>query len=394
MFKKLRIKFILTTMILMTSILLILLGTVYGSVKRSNENLLFSELNHPNDFNENNNYNTGLFIFYNSSSEKLQYNTSYELEETQVVEIVNEVVLDNNESGFIRYGDKKYAYSIKPSPKIIQITLKDSTAYDNAMAKLNITLIIILIITLLLIFLVSVLLANNAVKPVENAYMSQKQFIADASHELKTPLAIIKTNLDLIEDKNQNKWLQYISFQTERMSNLINNLLFLAKIDNNEKVGIEAEFDLSDTITKQILSFEAIIYENNLMLNCNIQEGIKVKGDKEGINQLVGILVDNAIKYAYKDTTINISLYESKQKIFISVQNRGENISSEDAEKIFERFYRIDKSRDREKGGYGLGLAIAKSIVDKYKGKITAESIDNLTTFKVTFTKVHYFDNI
>lgn len=178
------------------------------------------------------------------------------------------------------------------------------------------------------------------------------------------------------------------------MSNLINNLLFLAKIDNNEKVGIEAEFDLSDTITKQILSFEAIIYENNLMLNCNIQEGIKIKGDKEGINQLVGILVDNAIKYAYKDTTINISLYESKQKIFFSVQNRGENISSEDAEKIFERFYRIDKSRDREKGGYGLGLAIAKSIVDKYKGKITAESIDNLTTFKVTFTKVHYFDNI
>ncbi|NLK96437.1 MAG: HAMP domain-containing histidine kinase [Clostridiales bacterium] len=403
MFKKLKIKFILTTMILMTSIVLIILGIIYGSAKKNNENMLFSQMNNPNGFMdiepENNNqkkqYNEGIFVIYNLASNDLKYTTSYDIEESKITELVKNAISSNKERGFIKSDDEKYAYNIKATPQIIQILLKDSSIYDEAMTKLNITSIIILIISIGLMFIVSLLLARNAIKPVEAAYNSQKQFIADASHELKTPLAIIKTNLDIIEEnkedyiKNQNKWLQYISMQTERMSNLVNNLLFLAKIDNNENIGIESEFDLSDTIIKQILAFEAVLYENSLELKCNIKENIKIKGDKESINQLIGILVDNAIKHAYKNTEIVISLYENKQKIILTVQNKGENISEEDAEKIFERFYRVDKSRDREKGGYGLGLAIAKSIVEKFKGKIMAESLNNVTTFKVEFPTVH-----
>ena len=133
----------------------------------------------------------------------------------------------------------------------------------------------------------------------------------------------------------------------------------------------------------QALNFEGILYENNLELNCDIKENILFKGNKEGFNQLIGILIDNAIKHSFKNTEIKIRLKEDKQKIHLSVENTGENIPKEDLEKIFERFYRVDKSRAREKGGYGLGLSIAKTIVSKYNGKIYAESENNRTIFHV-----------
>lgn len=133
----------------------------------------------------------------------------------------------------------------------------------------------------------------------------------------------------------------------------------------------------------QFLTFEAVVYENFLNLNCNIEPNIKFYGDRESITQLVGILMDNAIKHAYKNTDLNVELRETKQKIIFSVTNKGEVIPKDDIDKIFDRFYRVDKSREREKGGYGLGLSIAKSIVDKYKGNIKVISDKELTKFSV-----------
>jgi len=289
--------------------------------------------------------------------------------------------------GFITVGECNFTFITRDSPQVMQIVLRDSTIFNKSMTELIIIFIVIGVISLGLLFLVSLILARKAIKPVEAAYNGQKQFIADASHELKTPLAVIKTNIDIInaneEDtiKNQKRWLNYVSFQADRMSNLVNNLLYLAKVDNNEKLGIESDFNLSDVIMNQVLSFEAVIYENNLELKCDIEENLKFKGDKEGINQLMGILVDNAIKHSYKDTEVVITLKKAKEKVIISVENKGEEIKAEDLEKIFERFYRVDEARDREKGGYGLGLSIAKSIVEKYNGKIKAESENKITIF-------------
>ena len=179
----------------------------------------------------------------------------------------------------------------------------------NTIKRLVITSFIVGPISLIFLFIVSIFIANKSIKPVEAAYNSQKRFIADASHELKTPLAIINTNIELInsneEDtiKNQKKWINYISFQTERMSNLVNNLLYLAKADNNEVLGVISKFNLSDAIMSQLLRFEAIMYENNLMLDSDIQNDIEFIGDKESINQLIGILMDNAIKHSYEKSS-------------------------------------------------------------------------------------------
>ena len=414
MFKKLRIRFIATTMIMLTTIMLLSFGAIYIFAKKNNEGMQYSEMEKMiNNFKggpgsqdgEINNARTGegIRVLYNIATSTIKYDNTYDIEEEDVFNIVNEVLAQKRDRGFIKVEEYNFAY-IKKEPRqgiepssiqglevntqdVLQIVLKDSTYFNKGMTELIIIFIVIGIASLGLLFLVSLILARKAIKPVEVAYNGQKQFIADASHELKTPLAVIKTNIDIInaneEDtiKNQKKWLNYVSFQADRMSNLVNNLLYLAKVDNNEKLGIESDFNLSDVIMNQVLSFEAIIYENNLELKCDIEENLNFKGDKEGINQLMGILVDNAIKHSYKDTEVVITLKKAKEKVIISVENKGEEIKEEDLEKIFERFYRVDEARDREKGGYGLGLSIAKSIVEKYNGKIKAESENNITIF-------------
>lgn len=399
MFKKLKIKFIATTMIMLTSIMLICFTAIYISAKRNNEGMQYSQMerlfnmfkggpNHGESPISSEKHDDGILALYFKDTGSLQFNNNtYDISNDDVTTLVNQVLTEKKDRGFIEVGDYDFAYIKRDSPQVMQIVLRDSTIFNQSMTELIIIFIVIGIVSLGMLFLVSLILARKAIKPVELAYNGQKQFIADASHELKTPLAVIKTNIDIINAneqdtiKNQKKWLNYVSFQADRMSNLVNNLLYLAKVDNNEKLGIESDFNVSDVIMNQVLSFEAIIYENNLELKCDIEENLKFKGDKEGINQLMGILVDNAIKHSYKETEVVITLKKAKEKVIISVENKGEEIKEEDLEKIFERFYRVDKARDREKGGYGLGLSIAKSIVEKYNGKIKAESKNNVTIF-------------
>ena len=440
MFKKLKIKFVITIMILFTSIVFILFGVIYASNKVNNQSLLFSQLegefdkvsldifgreqehNPPDNGKKQNNASNndrinaadktstdnnimdkkedltvdGVAIVLDTSSNDLIYYTDYEnVDENLAKSIVDEIFKEpkniNNNKGFLDINDYRLVYKVRPdrNSNITLIYLTDCTWYYNAMKKVMFTFIVIGIVSLIALFFLSLFIASWAIKPVEEAYEKQKRFIGDASHELKTPLAIIKTNIDILNaNKNftirsQEKWLDYIEFQTNRMSKLVSNLLYLAKADNNALVGNEVKFNISDAIMNQILSFEAIAYENNLRLECNIDDGIEFLGDKDEIRQLVGILVDNAIKHSYNDEEVTVNLELKKQNIVLSAKNIGETIKEEELTKIFDRFYRLDESRDREKGGYGLGLAIAKSIVDKYKGKIYATSTNNETVFVV-----------
>lgn len=396
MFKQLKRRFITIAMFLMMSIIILVCASIYISTKSNSEYIIFSQLaeclNDIRSIDPVNKkpYNKDIMLIeYDAKSSKILYSNESSVDESYIYDIVNSALQKKSDKGFIEGSDYNLAYVYRKSPVGVEMAFKDSSMYKKTIRKLIMSAVIVGGISIFLSYIICLYIANKAVKPVEEAYNSQKRFIADASHELKTPLAVVKTNVEILKaNKNetvdsQKKWIDYISFQTDRMSKLVSDLLYLAKADNNEVLGVQSEFNISDTIMNQLLSFEAVIYENELTLNCDIQENIRFLGNKEGINQLVGILLDNAIKHSYKNKEIKVMLKEIKGTIRFVVTNYGEVIPEEDLEKIFERFYRVDKSRSREKGGYGLGLSIAKTIVEREKGTIRAVSRNNETSFVV-----------
>lgn len=246
---------------------------------------------------------------------------------------------------------------------------------------------------LIVLFGLSWLLASWAITPIADAWDKQKQFIADASHELKTPLTVIATNTDVIlansEDtvQNQAKWLNYIKSETGRMSKLVADLLYIAKTDVNEVAMVMNEFNLSHTVLGVCLVFESVAFEKGKLLDTNIDEKISFKGDEDRIKQLITILIDNAIVHSEGNANILVTLKrDNKDKIKLSVSNtNGEDIPDGVENRLFERFFRVDKARNRSNGSHGLGLNIAQSIVKNHNGTITVTSTrDHLVTFTVT----------
>ncbi|WKY45895.1 ATP-binding protein [Eubacteriaceae bacterium ES2] len=227
---------------------------------------------------------------------------------------------------------------------------------------------------LLIFFFIAIFLAKILTKPVEEAFEKQKQFISDASHELKTPISVISINADVLENEiGENKYLSYIKMESNRMDYLVNDLLTLARMDSIKNRDYYKVFDLSQVTEGVSLTFESCAYELNKILQIDIQKNIMLYGDSEKIKQLLSILVDNAIKYASDCGMIRVSLEMKNDERHLSVFNTGEGISLSERNKIFERFYRVDASRSKKTGGYGLGLAIAKSIVEQHGGKIWVE---------------------
>ena len=222
-------------------------------------------------------------------------------------------------------------------------------------------------------------------KPVIESFEKQKRFISDASHELKTPLAIIISSSELLKTKpNETKWLTSICDAAGDMNKLIQRLLDMARSEQNTTYKKRVN-DLSSTIKLATLGFEALAYEKGLTIKLEIDSDITYYYDEERIKELVGILIDNAISHAKSKSKITISLHEEKDNIILQVINTGDIIKKGEEEMIFERFYRGDEARGRGDNRYGLGLAIAKNIVLNHDGVIKAESINNKTIFTVTF---------
>ncbi|SHH42010.1 His Kinase A (phospho-acceptor) domain-containing protein [Anaerosphaera aminiphila DSM 21120] len=237
-----------------------------------------------------------------------------------------------------------------------------------------------------ILLVVSIFLSNWAVEPVKIAFDKQRQFVSDASHELKTPLTIISTNVDVLENEiGQNKRLKDIRGQTYRMNILIKDLLSLAKTDEG-KTDVEfKEFNISKSILNTALEFESRAYEEEKQLEIDVEPNIFYNGNENQIKQLASILIDNAIKHSKSNGEIKVSFKKVGSKIHLSVYNTGIGIPESERAKVFERFYRSDNSRSRDTGGYGLGLSIAKSIVDTHKGKISISgSEENWIEFNVT----------
>ena len=251
---------------------------------------------------------------------------------------------------------------------------------DNAVAFKNLrnTLVIALVsgaAAWALLLVLAVFLVNKMTKPVAEAFEKQKRFVADAGHELKTPLAVISANANVLENEiGENKWISYIQTETGRMDGLVKNLMELAALDDSPKASNYTDFDLSKADLSASLPFESLAFENGKVIQLEIQPNITYMGSEEQIKQLSTILLSNAVKYGGERGIIKVSLSAERKKISLSVYNTGQGIENEEKSKIFDRFYRVDKARSRQNGSYGLGLAIAKAIVDEHGGKISVDS--------------------
>ena len=261
----------------------------------------------------------------------------------------------------------------------------------STLSRLLVFFVIIGVVGLLLIFAVSVALANWTIRPIEQAWEKQKQFVADASHELKTPLAVISANTDVVLSNpndlvhNQEKFLNYIKDETVRMTRLVSNLLFIAKSDAKQLHSTPQSFDMSDLVSSVCLVFEPLVFEQEKTMDTAIQEHITYVGDQDRIKQLLTILLDNALLHSTEHAHIQVSLSQDcQQKIRLSVSNSGKDIPPDKLEKLFDRFYRLDESRAKRTGGSGLGLNIAQTIVQNHGGTIVAHSGQGVVTFIAT----------
>lgn len=276
----------------------------------------------------------------------------------------------------------EWAYVVDSGSASNMIVFMDVTAQQGILTNLVYTFAIVGLVMLIVIFFLSRYFANRSIAPVREAFDKQKQFIADASHELKTPLAIINTNTDVLlansEDTiaNQSKWLHYIKSETERMAGLTSNLLYLTEMDDSRANMIHARFNLSEVVETVILTMEAVIFEKNISLDYSVEPELMVNGNSEQIQQVILILLDNAVKYSGPRGAVNLTLKKyHNHGVQLAVSNTGEGIAPEHLERIFDRFYRTDASRARKHGGHGLGLAIARSIVEQHRGEIFARSV-------------------
>jgi signal transduction histidine kinase len=304
-------------------------------------------------------------------------------------------VTSGNDTGKFKLDDKYWTYIIKPYANGKRIVFLDITYRQQILINLIYTFVAVALVMLIVIFFISRFFANKSIKPIKEAFDKQKQFIGDASHELKTPLAVINTNVDVLLSneeesiRSHSKWLHYIKSEVERMTKLTNDLLYLTQMDYSDVRMIYSNLNFSRTAEDVIMTMEAVIFENNISFDYDIEPNLKVNGNQEQLKQVIMILLDNALKYTNSKGRVNMTLKKHHNNIHLSVENTGAGIPEEHLGKIFDRFYRVDKSRTRNSGGYGLGLSIAKAIIEQHGGKISAKStINESTTFTVELPSI------
>lgn len=274
------------------------------------------------------------------------------------------------------------AYLVSAKEDYTLIAFIDNTIMQGSMTTLVRYTLLYGAVALLLFLLLSIHLARRIVEPLEESYTKQRQFISDAGHELKTPLAVINANTEILEREiGDNQWLSNIQYESSRMGSLVTQLLELAHTEN---VRLEtAILDYSHIVTGEVLPFESVAFENGTAFDYDIAESIQVDGNAAQLRQLTGILLDNAIRHCSVGGDVHLSLTKDRSHAILAVANTGEEIPAEQRAHLFERFYRADESRTEDGNHYGLGLAIAKAIVTAHKGRIDVECRDGEVLFCV-----------
>ncbi len=420
MFKKLRNRFLLLNMLIISVMMFIAFFSIYMITSRNVHNRVSADLRRMSEFGFRQERTPGFHPSISNGSQPRDlappfvnddtfpersvsffvttdkdwnisgFSSAFEADKEFYERAIRIVEARNKETGRFRLDSGNWSYLTASNPDGYKTVFLDITPQQAILTYLIYTFLTVALVMLFIIFIISRFFANKAIQPVKNAFDRQEQFIADASHELKTPLAVINTNVDVLlansEDSidKQSKWLHYIKSESERMSKLINDLLYLTNMDHSNNKTIYAVFNLSEAVENIILTMEAVVYEHGLSLEYDLEPGLQAYGNSEQIREIVMILLDNAVKYTNTNGLVAISLKKQHNEGVLAVTNTGEGIAEDQIDKIFDRFYRTDKSRSRTLGCYGLGLPIAKAIIEEHGGRLTAKSVVNdKTVFSV-----------
>jgi signal transduction histidine kinase len=402
--RELRKKFILINMLLVLLVLAITFSAMcassYNKAIMENEDALHSAINRmdgqrlptfyvgqkpPKEF-----YSSPVFVVFIGRNGDLSvfYSENISVTEESLKEIADEVTGAPNSTGVLSKHNLRFLK--RSEPMGLKAAFIDISKEKSALANSMLMSFLYLLASLSAFFVISLFLSKWILKPAELAWQQQKRFVADASHELKTPLTVILANLGILKNSDASEmrvWLDNTEAEAQRMRKLVNSLLFLAKSDDTKKPFEHQVINFSDLALSSALSFETVAFERQISIKANISPDILISGDESQLQQLLAILLDNAVKYSEESKAVTVSLSSKQSKALLSVHNYGSTLDPEDLEHIFERFYRADKSRANE--GYGLGLSIAKSIADLHNAKISAtSSIEKGTFFQVSIPLV------
>ena len=296
----------------------------------------------------------------------------YAIDENTAIEYAEKVMDDGEERGWI----SSYRYKVFSTEMGYGVVFVDgSMSRSSLMQSMTIAGFVLLgcaALVLILIFLLS----KKAVKPIAESYEKQKQFVTDANHELKTPLTLILANLDIAEaELGKNEWLDDIRSEGHRMTELVNQLVALSRIDEEGQPMNMTVVSFGELVADTVSEFEPLAKDRGKMLATSVDKAITYLGDEALLHRLVGILMDNAIKYCDQDGRISVTLRRGR-RVVLTVENTYSAVGEIELHRLFDRFYRADKAR-KFTGGYGVGLSMAKAIVEKHRGEITAYKKDS-----------------
>ena len=286
------------------------------------------------------------------------------------------------------YHTYRYIISSQDDGSKLIIFADQSTAILNALTLL-LQSVLVGLCSLFAMFILVFIFSSQAVAPVVESLEKQKRFITDAGHELKTPIAVISANVDVLElESGKSEWTTSIKNQVTRMNGLVKNLLTLSRMDEERMHVVFSDFDMSKTVKDTAISFEALATSKGKKYRMDIEDDIHITGDKNAINQLASLLLDNAMKYSSENGSIHVLLNKGNKYITFEVSNTCDSIPSGNLDRLFDRFYRADSSRARETGGYGIGLSVARAIATSHGGSIEAlRDGDKIIRFVVTLPK-------
>lgn len=351
MFKKLKFKFIIINMSLLTFVFSLIFGAIYfftwNSGNKQIEFTLDKMIHEPVSKhaegapNKDRIMMDGIIMDLDSNSNVVSIVSSYNFDKEVLIDTASNILSLKNSSDVIKIDDANFAYLKNLDTMGGRIVLVNKSSQENVLLTLLKIFFLTGVVSLLVLFLISYYLATKTIKPIVDVFEKQKQFIADASHELRTPIAIIKTNLALVSSNgdetvnSQSKWIDYINIQTDRMSLLINDMLSLAKLDQENLIIHFNPINMNKTLENLLMSFEAVFFENKITLKENYQGNFNINGNLEDIKKLFNILIDNSIKHTDKDGTITVELNRVKNKLEFTITNTGEGIPPESLDKIF-----------------------------------------------------------